>query len=403
MTQLTIGQRIAAQRKLHGLSQEALSEELGVSRQAISKWESDAAIPEIDKLIILSRIFGVSVGWLLGTEKESTFNPEDGLSDAQAKMVEEIVTRYREAPPRKMSRSAVALLVCLLAAVAAAFLYAGNQISVLSHANDTAQSQIDSLTQSNQSIQSQLNEMRTLLDTQNETSKVLRSHVPLCYLSDDLKSAEVQFYFFPKLYQENVTAYLSILNPAAGVKELLECKWMQDRYMVNAVLPLADHYQYSFLLVSDTGYQEELLERGTYFSDLLTHSAFFIGETDPKYHQMMAGESAVISEDETVYRYHSPLHVPCIQEKNGLMPFRDVTISLTHNGALLWQEDYTEQFRDIYAEAKILSDPVFPDIEVELPELQEGDRLVLELTATTFTDRTLVTRLDDLTVTTPDA
>jgi len=45
MTDQTLGQKISAGRKQLGLSQEALGEKLGVSRQAISKWESDAAIP----------------------------------------------------------------------------------------------------------------------------------------------------------------------------------------------------------------------------------------------------------------------------------------------------------------------------------------------------------------------
>lgn len=73
---MTIGQRIAEERKKLGLSQEALGEKLGVSRQAISKWESDASVPEIDKLIILSKLFGVSVGWLLGVEKTQEEAPE---------------------------------------------------------------------------------------------------------------------------------------------------------------------------------------------------------------------------------------------------------------------------------------------------------------------------------------
>ena len=51
---MTMGQRIAQKRKEQGLSQEGLGEQLGVSRQAIYKWESGAAVPEIDKLIALS-------------------------------------------------------------------------------------------------------------------------------------------------------------------------------------------------------------------------------------------------------------------------------------------------------------------------------------------------------------
>ena len=96
---MTIGQRIAQKRKELGLSQEALGAELGVSRQSIYKWESDAALPEIDKLIALSRRFAVSVGWLLGVEESPV--PESGehaeptpsgeLNETQLKMVEEIV------------------------------------------------------------------------------------------------------------------------------------------------------------------------------------------------------------------------------------------------------------------------------------------------------------------------
>ena len=70
MTQLTLGQRIAARRKLLGMSQESLAEHMELSRQAVSKWEADGAIPEIDKLIALAKIFDVSIDWLLGLESK---------------------------------------------------------------------------------------------------------------------------------------------------------------------------------------------------------------------------------------------------------------------------------------------------------------------------------------------
>ena len=63
---MTLGQRIQELRKGLGLSQEELGERMGVSRQAISKWEGDQTIPELDNLIALSRLFGLTVGQLLG-------------------------------------------------------------------------------------------------------------------------------------------------------------------------------------------------------------------------------------------------------------------------------------------------------------------------------------------------
>ena len=102
---MTIGQRIAALRKERRLSQEELGAQVGVSRQAIYKWESDASLPDIDKLIALSKLFGVSVGWLLGVEEPAAQTQEapeqtDELTEQQLKMVEEIVGRYIAAQPK---------------------------------------------------------------------------------------------------------------------------------------------------------------------------------------------------------------------------------------------------------------------------------------------------------------
>ena len=60
-------------RKRAGLSQEALAEKLGVSRQAVSKWETGEAVPELSKLVLLAAAFGVTTDWLLS---ESEPEPE---------------------------------------------------------------------------------------------------------------------------------------------------------------------------------------------------------------------------------------------------------------------------------------------------------------------------------------
>ena len=61
----TLGARIQAHRRRMGLSQEQLAERLGVSRQAVSKWELDESLPELDKALALCRVFGVSADILL--------------------------------------------------------------------------------------------------------------------------------------------------------------------------------------------------------------------------------------------------------------------------------------------------------------------------------------------------
>ena len=65
-----LSEKLYKLRKESGLSQEQLAEQLKVSRQAISKWESGNAVPESEKLIAISKYFDVSVDYLLKDEEE---------------------------------------------------------------------------------------------------------------------------------------------------------------------------------------------------------------------------------------------------------------------------------------------------------------------------------------------
>lgn len=72
---MTFGEKIQNLRKEAGLSQEELSYQLGVSRQAISKWERDNGYPETEKIIRMSKIFNVTLDYLLN--EEDTQIPKD--------------------------------------------------------------------------------------------------------------------------------------------------------------------------------------------------------------------------------------------------------------------------------------------------------------------------------------
>ena len=82
---MTLGEQILNLRNEHHLSQADLAEKIGVSRQSISKWETGASIPDLDKLIILSDIFSVSIDILVKNQepaekdgaKENGFTPRE--------------------------------------------------------------------------------------------------------------------------------------------------------------------------------------------------------------------------------------------------------------------------------------------------------------------------------------
>ena len=77
---MTLGQRLQKARKESGLSQEELAEQLGVSRQAVSKWENDSGYPEMEKMIRLSQIYQVSLDYLVGNGQEQEHANEENAA-----------------------------------------------------------------------------------------------------------------------------------------------------------------------------------------------------------------------------------------------------------------------------------------------------------------------------------
>ena len=67
---IEIANRLVELRKANNLSQEALAEKLGISRQAVSKWERAEASPDTDNLILLARLYSISLDELLKTDEE---------------------------------------------------------------------------------------------------------------------------------------------------------------------------------------------------------------------------------------------------------------------------------------------------------------------------------------------
>ena len=79
---MALSEKLYTLRKKSGHSQEQLAEQLSVSRQAISKWESGQSVPESDKLIVISNYFNVSLDYLLKEDKEQQPITESSSADA---------------------------------------------------------------------------------------------------------------------------------------------------------------------------------------------------------------------------------------------------------------------------------------------------------------------------------
>ena len=140
---MTTGQRIAALRRQHNLSQEELGEHLGVSRQAISKWESDSAIPELEKLIALARLFRISVGVLLGVEEEPPAEETVPTSEQQDALAARILEQYSSATRKQLRRMKFNIACGVIIAFALLSFFIFNNLKQLLYLQD----QISGLTE----------------------------------------------------------------------------------------------------------------------------------------------------------------------------------------------------------------------------------------------------------------
>lgn len=89
---MSFAEKLKTIRKQAGMSQEKLAEKLGVSRQAVTKWETDMGIPDIENIIAISTLFGISIDELLGKEN---------AEKKQADYLYESITEYDIDEPKR--------------------------------------------------------------------------------------------------------------------------------------------------------------------------------------------------------------------------------------------------------------------------------------------------------------
>ncbi len=118
---MTLGEKIYKFRTDKNLSQGDLSDMLGVSRQSVSKWENDAAIPDLDKIIKLAEVFGTSIDELVKDNAATLPKTEEPQTTV-------IIKKESAFPPRKIVGM---ILLSLSAVITVVLLAAGGGISGL--------------------------------------------------------------------------------------------------------------------------------------------------------------------------------------------------------------------------------------------------------------------------------
>ena len=258
---MTVGERIAQKRKELGLSQEALGEKLCVSRQAIYKWESDAALPEIEKLVALSRLFGVPVGWLLGEEEAET--PKDGgeLNEAQIKMVEEIVERYLAAQPKpKKPRRWLKVLAAVI--VVAVGIHLFNRLDGLDNQYNNLQNAVSNMNWSvNNQIGSITGRVEAILKAQNDLTADYGTE--LVGIDLPTNTATFRLRAVPKTFVEGMDAVF-LVNSGAGPVEVAAELSAGGVFSAEVTTDLTDDISLSVVFLNPDGTrQNQLLDTYT--------------------------------------------------------------------------------------------------------------------------------------------
>ena len=266
---MTVGERIAQKRKERGLSQEALGEQLKVSRQAIYKWEADAALPEIEKLVALAKLFEVPVGWLLGVE-EKTEAPreEDGeLTEAQLKMVEEIVGRYLAAQPQpKKPKKGWRILAAVV--IVALGIHLFNRLDGLDNQYNNLRGAVNNLDWSvNNQIGGIADRVEEILKAQNDLTADYGTE--LLRVDPKANTATFAMRAVPKTFVDGMSAVF-LLSSGSGPEEVAAQLSEGGVFSAEATTALTDNISLSVVFINPDGTrQTQLLDN---YYDLLYDS-----------------------------------------------------------------------------------------------------------------------------------
>lgn len=238
MEELTIGQRIAAKRKELGLSQIELGEKMGVSRQSVSKWEADAAIPEIDKLIALSKLYGVSVGWLLGVEGDAApeDSPEQTFTDREWEIIDRLTQEKPQVPKWLMPLTAGAAAVSLCAALLSGAAF---------YANHSRKAELSAIRHS-------VENLAIDLGVELSEERLLANYQLVAQPSPGLEECTFLFTGIPAYFEPKDNAELVITLDGETVRRQ-KCQWDGGSYSAQFTLPAYNGYAVSFQLTDRDG------------------------------------------------------------------------------------------------------------------------------------------------------
>lgn len=396
---MTIGERIAQKRKENNLSQEALGEALGVSRQSISKWESNNALPEIEKLIAMSKLFSVSVGWLLGVEETeqraeadeggaAESAPEDSgeLSEQQLKMVEEIVSRYIAAQPKPQTlspRRRRIVKVCVVAAavcLAMGLFWLSSQMDQMENQYNNLQYALDRVTDS---VNSQINGIGSRVEEILQSQNNLTADYAVDWVETDIPAGTVTIraWAVPKTYREGMAAAFLAVCDGETLEIPAELTEGQT-FSATFDCPLVDDIQVSVVFLSEDLRETQFLQD---FYELYTETVPVVDLDDTWCFDEVTLENGNLNIPTNILQYRV-LDTNYYGETVGVTAVTQVRVGLFQNRELVAWGEPIEQPSNYHG----FEDWGFVQFEAVSLPVEQGDTLCYALVVTDEYGRTTV-------------
>ena len=243
---MNIGNKIKQLRKQRGITQEQLANSIGISFQAVSKWENGIALPDITLAPILARYFGISMDELF------EFNQKE-IESAIDTIVNEAY-KFRESDPPK-SRS---ILEGGLKQYPENEVLLNNLLYVLNYSENPDETI---------SVASSLIEKTNQADMKYDALRFLAYAYKV---KGDLKSAEAAIEQIPEIYFTKLTEMAYLLEGKPKYEAAEKQKWISFENLIQMMEKLAEYYESQGMKVEAIKEREKALK----FIDLVENSAF---------------------------------------------------------------------------------------------------------------------------------
>lgn len=370
---MNIHLKIQELRKKNGFSQEDLAEKLGVSRQAVSKWESGASTPDLDKIVLLSKIFSVPISELIMGEQEKSTTDTGESDEKYEEMLNghlmEIDRMLKSAQPKKKTGKKIFFSVLAILAALYFIVYYADKMQRLENNINSLQSNMSNI---RYDIGSQMNSIQSEIYESLKKEYGLISDFNIKERDIDFPRRNVTLDISAKPREWTDGSYAKLVISSDGLERTFDGVYSDGTITASADVPLSDLIEISVVITNGDTIKQEKLDDiydlpSRYILDVDAHGSICSSHT-------LGSDKLTISGtvDLMIYsKYFDP--------KNSSLPkVESAVLEISKNGAVINTADLIPYMHHINEDSL---DGVY-DIGTMTHDMKANDTIAFTVTVT---------------------